>query len=62
MADLVSYVRIRLTEDGVDHSGAEVDRFARLIAFSSRMDIASLSDFVADKVDRVLDTGTEATP
>jgi hypothetical protein len=58
--DLVSYVRIRLTKDGIDHSGAEVDRFAKLIAFSSKMDISSLSDFVADKVDRVLNTGTEA--
>lgn len=58
--DIVSYVRIRLTAHGLDHSLAEVERFARLIERSSDGDITSLSDYVADKVDSVLDAEIEA--
>ena len=41
---------------------AEVERFARLIEVSSGADITSLSDYVADKVDRVLNAAIEAQP
>jgi hypothetical protein len=60
LADIVSYVRLRLTAGGIDHSAAEVERFARLIDLTSGTDITSLSDYVADKVDRVLNAAIEA--
>ena len=60
LADIVSYLRLRLTEGGIDHSSAEVDRFARLIEVSGGADITSLSDYVAEKVDRVLNEAIEA--
>ncbi|AQA25991.1 hypothetical protein BTZ20_2856 [Rhodococcus sp. MTM3W5.2] len=59
-ADIVSYVRLRLTDGGIEHSAAEVERFAKLIELTSGTDITSLSDYVADKVDRVLNTAIEA--
>jgi hypothetical protein len=61
LADIVSYVRLRLTEGGIDHSVAEVERFARLIEVSAGGDITSLSDYVAEKVDRVLNEAIEAS-
>lgn len=60
LADIVSYVRLRLTEGGIDHSAADVERFARLIEVSGGADITSLSDYVAEKVDRVLNEAIEA--
>jgi len=60
LADIVSYVRLRLTEGGIDHSAAEVERLARLIEVSGGADITSLSDYVAEKVDRVLNEAIEA--
>jgi Trypsin-like peptidase domain len=60
LADIVSYIRLRLTAGGIDHSVAEVDRFAMLIELTCGADITSLSDYVADKVDRVLNTAIEA--
>jgi hypothetical protein len=60
LADIVSYVRLRLTEGGIDHSAADVARFARLIEISGGADITSLSDYVAEKVDRVLNEAIEA--
>ena len=60
--DIVSYVRLRLTAGGIDHSAAEVERFAKLIDLTSGTDITSLSDYVADKVDRVLNAAIEALP
>jgi hypothetical protein len=62
LADIVSYVRLRLTAGGIDHSAAEVERFAKLIDLTSGTDITSLSDYVADKVDRVLNAAIEALP
>jgi Trypsin-like peptidase domain len=60
LADIVSYVRLRLTEGSIDHSTAEVERFARLVLSSGGADITSLSDYVADKVDSVLNAVIEA--
>jgi Trypsin-like peptidase domain len=60
LADIVSYIRLRLTAGGIDHSVAEVDRFAMLIELTCGTDITSLSDYVADKVDRVLNIAIEA--
>jgi len=54
LADIVSYLRLRLTAGGIDHSTAEVERFAQLVDLTCGADIAALSDYVADKVDRVL--------
>lgn len=62
LADIVSYVRLRLTAGGIDYSAAEVERFARLIELSGGNDITSLSDYVADKVDQVLNAAIEALP
>jgi hypothetical protein len=62
LADIVSYVRLRMTERGIDHSAAEAERFARLIELTSGADITSLSDYVADKVDRVLTAAIEELP
>jgi hypothetical protein len=59
LADIVSYVRIRLTAGGIDHSASEADRFAKLIELTGGADITALSDYVADKVDRVLNTAIE---
>jgi glyoxylase-like metal-dependent hydrolase (beta-lactamase superfamily II) len=50
---------MRLTAGGIDHSTAEVERFAKLVDVTCGEEIASLSDFVADKVDRVLNEGDE---
>lgn len=61
LTDIVSYVRLRLTEGGIDHSAADVERFARLIEISGGADITSLSDYVAEKVDRVLNEAIEAS-
>ncbi|CAH0137310.1 hypothetical protein SRABI26_00385 [Arthrobacter sp. Bi26] len=52
--DVASYVRFRLTDNGSDYSAAEVDRLSALIMLTGGSDITSLSDYVADKVDRVL--------
>jgi hypothetical protein len=52
--DVASYVRFRLTVNGIDYSAAEVDRLSALIMLTGGSDITSLSDYVADKVDRVL--------
>ena len=60
LADIVSYVRLRLTAGGIDHSAAEVERFSRLVELTSGRDITSLSDYVADKVDSVLKAAIEA--
>ena len=60
LEDIVSYVRLRLTAGGIDHSAAEVERFAQLIEVTSGSDITSLSDYVADKVDRVLNDAIKA--
>lgn len=57
--DIVAYLRLRLTENGIDHSSAEVNRLAELIWQTSGADITALSDYVADKVDRVLDMEIE---
>ncbi|MGD9525715.1 MAG: serine protease [Dehalococcoidia bacterium] len=62
LADIVSYVRFRLTVGGIDHSAAEAHRLARLIEVSGGADIISLSDYVAEKVDRVLNEAIEASP
>ncbi len=62
IADIVSYVRLRLTAGGIDHSAAEVERFARLVELTCGSDITSLSDYVADKVDRVLESAIEGVP
>lgn len=60
MADIVSYLRLRLTAGGIDHSTAEVERFAQLVNLTCGSDISSLSDYVADKVDRVLNDAIQA--
>jgi hypothetical protein len=62
LADIVSYVRIRLTQEGIAHSAAEAARIARLIQLTAGDDIASLSDYVADKVDRALSDGVGVLP
>ena len=63
LADIVSYVRLRLTAGGIDHSTAEVERFARADRVSRAGPTSrSLSDYVADKVDRVLNAAIEALP
>ena len=62
VADIVSYLRLRLTAGGIDHSTAEVDRFAQLVNLTCGADISALSDYVADKVDRVLNDAIQAVP
>lgn len=59
-ADIVSYLRLRLTAGGIDHSTDEVQRFAQLVNLTCGSDISSLSDYVADKVDRVLNDAIQA--
>lgn len=62
VADIVSYLRLRLTAGGIDHSTAEVERFAQLVNLTCGADISALSDYVADKVDRVLNDAIQAVP
>jgi hypothetical protein len=57
--DVASYVRYRLTDNGIDYSAAEVDRLSELIMLTAGPDITLLSDYIAEKVDRVLSRAFE---
>lgn len=58
--EIESYLRLRLTAGGIDHSKAEVERIAELINLTAGMEIQPLSDYIADKVDRVINKAIEA--
>lgn len=58
-ADVASYVRYGLTVNGHEYSAREINRLTRLIMLSGGASIATLSDYVADKVDRMLDSALE---
>ncbi|MDF1489301.1 trypsin-like serine peptidase [Tessaracoccus caeni] len=59
-ADVASYIRYGLTAKGLAYSTQEIDRLTRLVMLTAGTSIGKLSDYVSDKVDRMLSDAEDA--
>ncbi|MBK7820510.1 MAG: trypsin-like peptidase domain-containing protein [Tessaracoccus sp.] len=58
-ADVASYIRYGLTAKGLAYSTQEIDRLTRLVMLTAGTNIGKLSDYISEKVDRMLSSETE---